>query len=223
MNRKITILSALVAFTLSSVAQISFDVRDSALWTNSSEYDYNLTSYLTNSTESNADTAFEWYVSGLDKPADWDVSVCVGELCIPNPMGSRDVNIQRGEKLDFKLGFSFWDTPGNGSAWVVVKSKSNVAIVDSFRLDVRAGTASIEKKGSVKTFDAYPNPVQNTMTITFSNGGTQSVLVYDILGSLKKSILVNSGATINLADLTKGVYIMKVEGDNSFSKVIHKL
>lgn len=223
MNKKITLVLALVAFTVTSFAQISFDVRDSSLWTSSSEFDYNLSSYLTNNAESEADSAFEWVLSGLEKPDEWDVTVCSGELCIPNPDKSYDIVIPQGEKMLFKLGFSFWDVPGNGSAWVVTRSKSNNAIVDSFKLDIRAGTASIKRQNRVKTFEAYPNPALNDITVSFTKGGTHTVMIYDILGSLKKSVVVNSGSTINLAELTKGIYVMKLEGDNSYSKVFHKL
>ena len=48
------------------------------------------------------------------------------------------------------------------------------------------------------------------------------MVIYDILGRVKKKELVTSGSTISVSDLPKGVYIMKIEGDNSYSKMIHK-
>jgi hypothetical protein len=90
------------------------------------------------------------------------------------------------------------------------------------RLDIRAGTASLEKVSNKESFTAYPNPAKDKITVTFTNAGAQQVMIYDILGSLKKKELVTSGSTINVSDLPKGVYIMKMEGDNSYSKMIHK-
>jgi len=89
-------------------------------------------------------------------------------------------------------------------------------------LEIRAGTASIEKTSDKQTFTAYPNPAKDNITVSFANGGAQQVVIYDILGSVKKKELVTSGSTISVSDLPKGVYIMKIEGDNSYSKMIHK-
>ena len=222
MIKKITLLVALVAFTFNSFAQISFDIKDSSAWSLNTKFDFNLTSNLTNNATSEADSVFEWYVSGLEKPSDWDVTVCSGALCIPNPTGTYEVNIAKSKKMDFKLGFSFYNVTGDGSAWVVARSVSNPLAIDSFRLQIRGGTASVETSAK-ETFKAYPNPVVDNVTVSFQNGGAHKVMIYDILGSLKTSEVINSGASINLSSLAKGIYVMKLEGDNSFSKVIHKL
>jgi len=47
-------------------------------------------------------------------------------------------------------------------------------------------------------------------------------MIYDILGSLKKTELLASGSTINMSDLAKGIYVMKIDGNNTYSKMIQK-
>ncbi len=134
-----------------------------------------------------------------------------------------DFNLGIGEKEVFKLGFSFFDAIGNGTALVVARSKMDNSVLDSFRLSIRAGSpVSVEKNASKSAFSVYPNPAKDKVTVSFASGGTQLVMIYDILGSLKKSQLITSGSTINVSDLAKGVYIMKIEGDKTYSKMIQK-
>ena len=223
MNRKITLLLGALAIVSSSFAQISFDVKNESTWSSAEEFDYNLTSYLTNNATNEADTAFEWTVAELEMEVSWDVTVCSGLLCIPNPTGSYDFNLGIGEKEVFKLGFSFFDAIGNGTALVVARSKMDNSILDSFRLSIRAGSPlSVENNANKSAFRVYPNPAKDRITVSFASGGTQLVMIYDILGSLKKSQLITSGSTINVSDLAKGVYIMKIEGDKTYSKMIQK-
>jgi hypothetical protein len=224
MIKKITLMFGALAVISSSFAQISFDVTNESTWSSVNEFDYNLTSYLENNTTNAADTAFEWYISGVEMPDTWDVTVCSGLLCIPNPIGTYDFNIPQGEKEVFKLGFSFFKEMGNGTALVIARSKMDNTVLDSFRLSIRAGSpVSVDKVSDKEVFKAFPNPAVNNITVTFANGGAEKVMIYDILGSLKKQEFITSGSSINVSDLSKGVYIMKIEGDSSYSKVIQKL
>lgn len=222
MNIKITLILVLAALSNVVVGQISFSVKDSADWALNTDFDYNLTSYLQNEATDDADTLFEWTLTRLDKPSEWDVTVCSGELCIPNPTTPYRVTIPKGDKMNFKLGFSFYNTTGDASAWIVTHSVAHPTIQDSFRLQMRAGTLSLDRVNHKLPFDAYPNPVVDNMTVSFADGGTRTVLIYDILGSLKKSEQVVSGSSINLTDLAKGIYVLKIEESSAFSKVLHK-
>jgi len=222
MKKQLTLLAVLTAFTLSSFGQISFDIKDSSAWALNSNFDFNLTSYLTNNTADEADSTIEWYLSGLEKPADWDVTVCSGLLCIANPTTTYKVNVPKGEKLDFKLGFSFYNVTGDGSAWVVARSVNNPSAIDSFRLQIRGGTASVHTVESKESFKAYPNPAKDFVTVDFVNGGKETVKVYDILGNLQLSQTIDSGDKIDVQNLVKGIYILRVEGNTSYSQVLHK-
>jgi hypothetical protein len=48
------------------------------------------------------------------------------------------------------------------------------------------------------------------------------VNIYDILGNLKMSQKINKGQPIQVNDLARGVYVVRIEGDLSFSKVLQK-
>ena len=225
MNRKITLLIGALAIVSSSFAQISFNINDQNAWSVNTEFEYNLTSYLTNDSEVEADTAFEWYIRGVDMPSTWEVQVCSGLLCIPNPNPDTTYkfNIPLGGREAFKLGFFFFETVGDGSARVIARSVMDNSVIDSFHLEMRAGTLSISSASDLESIKVYPNPAKDVVTVDFRESGMRKVSLYDVLGNLQKEELISSGSTINVSDLTKGVYILRLEGDDAFSKVIQKL
>ena len=74
---------------------------------------------------------------------------------------------------------------------------------------------SVEKE-KMDVFSVYPNPVKNTLQISFpSNVEKANFQLYNILGKLvmNKAILRNN-ETINLEQLTSGIYIIKVQSSN---------
>jgi len=65
-------------------------------------------------------------------------------------------------------------------------------------------------------FSIFPNPVKNSLFINFPENVTSTqVMVFDILGKLviNTSIYQNNKA-LNLGTLSKGMYIVKLKGDN---------
>jgi hypothetical protein len=77
-----------------------------------------------------------------------------------------------------------------------------------------------------KLFSAFPNPADNVLTVR-STSELKSVKVYDVSGNLMKSIEMQNSFTrnIDIADFTKGVYILKAEsmaGQTYTSKFVKK-
>ncbi|MFA6274038.1 MAG: T9SS type A sorting domain-containing protein [Candidatus Paceibacterota bacterium] len=56
----------------------------------------------------------------------------------------------------------------------------------------------------------YPNPAAHVITIQITNP-ISSVAIYDMLG---KNVLIDNGNTINISNLSRGVYIIKVTDEN---------
>lgn len=222
MIRKITFLLIASVLCTSSFAQISFET-DTLENPNafSEDFDYNGTSYLANNTENPADSIFSWRLIQNEKPDQWDVTVCSGLLCIPNPVGSYEFFLTTGNKEVFKLGFSFFNTYGDGLASIEVRSKLNPSIRDTLSLKVHARTASIEKTNK-QDFTVYPNPATDFVTIKLNSPEAQTVHVFDILGNEKLAQTVRSGDQVDVRDLAKGIYVLRLDGDTSFSKVIQK-
>jgi hypothetical protein len=75
----------------------------------------------------------------------------------------------------------------------------------------------INEANEVATFSVFPNPSTNNFTITSSNSATiNGVEMYDVNGRIVKSLEFDnlSSAEVNIADLSQGVYMLKISSDD---------
>jgi uncharacterized surface protein with fasciclin (FAS1) repeats len=84
-----------------------------------------------------------------------------------------------------------------------------VHVIDAVLIPSDATGIKPVKSGSIL---AYPNPSQNTITVR-SESELKFVKVYDVAGTLMKSIEMQNSFTknIDIADLNKGIYFLKAE------------
>lgn len=89
-----------------------------------------------------------------------------------------------------------------------------------FQLDLLTSAPEIE---AAESFRIYPNPANQKLTVEFSEYNYKPVTmqVFNIQGSAVKSIHLESGsrATIDVADLQQGIYLLRVVDSN---KTINK-
>ena len=83
------------------------------------------------------------------------------------------------------------------------------------------GTASIPTELQLN-FDISPNPVSNSLNLKFNQNISTGILVeiYDILGKLiykETSVMNNQRNTIDVSDLNRGIYIVKIYSGNNIS------
>lgn len=222
MKRKITLLLTLVAFVASSFAQISFDKSDFVEPNFSKdEFDYNAKAYLTNSSTDPADTLFAWVLNKIDVPSDWSTTVCSGYLCIEEPTIAYNFVMKQGDSVEFKLGFAFFGIAGEGEAFVSAYSVTDPSNRDSIRLRITARDLVSTNDVDKSAIKVYPNPATDIVYVDY-DAASYTVNVYDILGNLKMSKNINKGQPIQVNDLARGVYVVRIEGDLSFSKVLQK-
>ncbi len=219
-------LSVLFLFlSLHSVvyAQIVFDID--SLKNNTvdrTKYDFTMNSYLTNNATNPDDTIFEWKVVNVNQPNDWELTICTYNICIAAPVINETYNfsLKVGEKEQFKIGWSLFETAGTGSVTVSVNSKRYPAFKDTVTMQI--ATLASFNNISKPAFYVYPNPVQDKMTIHFSNTNFKIIEIYDLLGNKIFTQQIYSGESINLSNLNKGAYILRLQGLLSYSKVIQK-
>lgn len=87
-------------------------------------------------------------------------------------------------------------------------------------------TTGVKEISNENLFSAYPNPGRDVITVKSANE-LKSVKVYDVAGKLIQKIEMQNSFTknIDIANLTKGVYILKAEsktGENYTSKFVKK-
>ncbi len=83
------------------------------------------------------------------------------------------------------------------------------------------GTASMEDLNSIDLI-LFPNPASETIILNMNNVVSESVKVeiYDVLGKLSKKqmgLLNNNKISIDISDLSRGIYIAKVYSENTIS------
>ena len=221
--KKTTLLLAAFLFTTSIFAQIKFEQKSLVnLEVLESVEIYDAKTYLQNNATDAADTLMIWNVieKKLGDPS-WELNVCTGGVCVTNAPGDVEYIHKVGKAMEFKIGFGFYDKPGEGEFKVAVRSKLHPEIADTVYMRMKTKGASVASIYG-KSFNLYPNPATNQVKIDFINGGKEKVVVYSILGTLVMTKTIMSGETMDVSRLTNGVYIVRTDGNTSFSKVLHK-
>lgn len=133
-----------------------------------------------------------------------------------------------------------WGDGISGSAYVI-RNEIGFPLVSgggfsgasmNHRLDLMK-SVGVEDVVEDKSFNAFPNPVQNELNLQFDllESSEIQVLVYDVLGQVVKSIPTANYGTginnlqINTADLSNGVYVVTLrteEGDLSKRVTVSK-
>jgi uncharacterized delta-60 repeat protein len=73
-----------------------------------------------------------------------------------------------------------------------------------------SGLVGIEDVIELSSFNIYPNPVKDQLTITTENEKINSIKIIDVTGKTIKVVTENT-TTINVADLPKGLYILQIQ------------
>lgn len=83
---------------------------------------------------------------------------------------------------------------------------------------VVANCTGIEEIAGAEVFDVYPNPATDVITVKFPDMDTRSISLYAMNGELVYMEQVSTMQyTLHLAELSKGMYFLKVSGANGQS------
>ncbi|MFC3159647.1 Por secretion system C-terminal sorting domain-containing protein [Chryseobacterium arachidis] len=152
-----------------------------------------------------------------------------GAVNVPTQVGTdtnwQSIPVRSGEvsaggiKADSTLWSWGWDTYwqlGNGDGVAAEKgSPTQVTCVDNAVLAVNDNIIS-QKKTSL-----YPNPAKDIVTLQ-SEKAISEVKIYNVAGSLVKSFSKPSDNTINISELSAGVYFVKINDSVESIKLIKK-
>lgn len=70
----------------------------------------------------------------------------------------------------------------------------------------------------INTVELFPNPANNQLTLTNIYEGVSEVQIINSVGQIVKEFSFEPTTTINISDLSSGVYFVKVLGDNNITK-----
>ena len=130
---------------------------------------------------------------------DWD-----GGPNFPDPTGaSMELSINKYNATDNNTGLNWAEAVsafGSGDL-------GTPGAVNDFALAVT--------KNQIAGFALYPNPVNNgKFVITSNNGANKQVEIYSMIGKQVYSNTVKANETIDIANLNRGIYLLRVKEDN---------
>jgi hypothetical protein len=116
-----------------------------------------------------------------------------------------------------------------GTTHILYTPDNNYIGVDSFLYSITDGTTTdtarvrmlifnttgIDDEAAVKVV-MYPMPAGNELNIQFENNGKSILNVYDLVGQLVKTVVLNGNTNaINIQNLTNGVYAIRLTNDKN--------
>ena len=91
-------------------------------------------------------------------------------------------------------------------------------IIDDVAISGNVTILSRNSFDAISGLKIYPNPAKNLLNITSDSFETKTVAIYNVLGAQVLSANVTN-APINIANLAKGVYVVKVtESDKTVTR-----
>jgi hypothetical protein len=114
-----------------------------------------------------------------------------------------------------------YEYAGNG---VFAFDTANIYVAGSYQTIIRTGTGGVVTASKKNTnlnnqsYKIYPNPSNGIFQIESSKNATTNIEVYNIAGGLVyQNNFSNKLTTINLSELSAGLYIVKLKSENSIS------
>jgi hypothetical protein len=192
-NWAITPAIDLTSLATDSQIQLNWAIVDSAYSYNPSPNNENYAIYIA---ESNDTTAF---INGGIKYTEQNTPIAYTERTL-------DISDFAGKVI--YIAFRHY----NVSDEVAVPFSSSVEFDD---MSITAGSSSISGYEKNITCSVFPNPANNQVTIDFGKQKMKEVAVIDIIGKEIKRIEINSSDYIlDVSDLPKGVYLIKLTSDD---------
>lgn len=169
-------------------------------------------SIVTNNLTDPADSMFTWTIIEYTMFDGWDFSFCDNFECYYNiGLGTKKTfKLKLGESGPLKGDFIFKDLKGNSQVKVVVESKSNTAVSDTFTMIAASWATGLNDIKKTADVSFYPNPAKDVITIKQNSNKQTEVAIYNVLGSKVKTITVGAGENaLNISDLQKGMYFIR--------------
>jgi len=126
------------------------------------------------------------------------------------PSGDIDISGYSGNNV--RLAFKYTSSATAASTWEI-----DDLLITGVRL---VGVQEINSN----EFSIYPNPSQGIVNLKFSNTEKKQIEVYSILGNSVYSETTSKGSVqLNLTDLNKGVYFIKISDQNGSTLITKKM
>lgn len=211
MKKLILLTSFLTILSFGANAQISFDTTyHENLRVDVNEFDYQYDFVITNNATDPLDTVFTWEVTNVDRVESWDHMVLLPDYCgFINPTKPWNFILGKDTNTFIRLAFFLSETVGSGIIMVTINSKLHPEIKDSITLKINARSLASVGDLELNDMEVYPNPASDYLIIQTEPGASYTMT--NLQGQVvKEGPLLNSISRIEIQDLSKGTYILKV-------------
>jgi hypothetical protein len=164
----------------------------------------------------------EWSRIGNDLPTGWQSFVCIegGQCYPPNVDGSpanENWSIPAGATRWIEVQFKADEAEGavSGTANVTIELSAKNSDASAQGMAVGTGFTSSLEDIDVTRVKLYPNPARDFIRISNADGVDQ-LEIYNLIGRKVKTFNnVHEGASFNVSDLPKGVYLVRMLNDDN--------
>ena len=84
----------------------------------------------------------------------------------------------------------------------------------AIRLLVGNGWGVGVDENAIEGVSIFPNPTEGIITITNNNNDQNTIVVYDVIGKVVSTQVVNNATTIDLSSNGTGIYLVEVSNSN---------
>lgn len=207
--------------SLQATAQLTFEKDTAKITGDKSEFQITAKSLLSNNSN---DTAFQFERITFSN-CDFETAVCDQTLCYPPDTSVKNFVISKGSSFDMKVNFYPYNVDGHCTVLIYVRSLQNPSNYDSCYYSMQttdfSSITELKKDNNIKVF---PNPSSGSIQLNTKNYNAFNVAVYDVLGNKVKVFdQVYNNTSLDVMELPKGVYILKVNGEYSGNVIFKKI
>lgn len=181
--------------------------------------------------------SLHWSTGGVDPGSIWS------EVFINNPAGDRRFisstgkqSLAIGEAFEYEIAFIFRQldsASSNPDSIFTVFFNSCDSVITSYQRSALDGgifdpiPANLTVEEKIKpTFQLYPNPTSNSITIAAQAGSMQSISLFDLNGKQLSTKQVNGQETqLDVSHLEAGIYLVRIEmpnGETTMKRFVKK-
>lgn len=151
-----------------------------------------------------------WIIERYHSSTGWEIIDT-----IPSNLGSYTDNNapSQGNSLDY----SVYGEPAGGCT--STRANHNTTRSNQATGIIEFTDASVAEIG-VHTFDMYPNPAQGSISISTDYNDLYEISIFDLHGKLIRRSLHTGNTSLNISELTGGVYLVEIRGGDDELKVM---
>lgn len=105
----------------------------------------------------------------------------------------------------------------DGTVDVIATANDASGVTGSVTITISNQTAGINENEVAELVKIYPNPVQNQLFVEVDNTQIIEMNIIDLSGNAVKSITNSTVDRIDVSDLTKGIYLLKIQTESGIS------